>query len=120
MQSNVAHPVHLQRRRPGRAPPLEGRNLLHYSAQPPYDFLDWENKYSGLKAPVGRDPHGSWAAGRGWWPCMRRAPSNPDLVKPYSHPECPLRPVLPLGRTAASAVETKVFADMMRNLYNDL
>ncbi|NMC78728.1 MAG: nickel-dependent hydrogenase large subunit [Chloroflexi bacterium] len=104
--------------------PWKGETSFTYSGpKPPYDFLDVENKYSWLKAPRWAETPmevgplarvlAMYAAGH---------PQTQDLVNTIlTTLDVPITAVFStLGRTAARAVETKVFADMMRTYYNDL
>ncbi len=104
--------------------PWKGETSFNYSGpKPPYDFLDVENKYSWLKAPRWAETPmevgplarvlAMYAAGHA---------QTQDLVNTIlTTLDVPITAVFStLGRTAARAVETKVFADMMRTYYNDL
>jgi hydrogenase large subunit len=104
--------------------PWEGETKFNYTGpKPPYDQLEVEQKYSWLKAP-------RWAETP-----MEVGPLARVLVMYASGHEqtkelvnmvlstlnAPVSAVFStLGRTAARAIETKVFADYMLQTYNDL
>ncbi|MHC1783750.1 MAG: nickel-dependent hydrogenase large subunit [Anaerolineaceae bacterium] len=104
--------------------PWEGETKFNYTGpKPPYDFLDVESKYSWLKAP-------RWAGKP-----MEVGPLARVLAMYAGGHEqtreltnmvldalgAPITAVFStLGRTAARAIETKVFADHMLKTYNDL
>ena len=104
--------------------PWEGETKLNYSGPtPPYDYLNVEEKYTWLKAPRWADTP------------MEVGPLARVLVMYASgHQQtqeltnavldalgAPIEAVFStLGRTAARAIETKVFSDHMRTIYNDL
>ena len=104
--------------------PWQGETEFNYTGpKPPYEFLDVDQKYSWLKAPrwdekpveVGPLARvlAMYASGHA------QTKELTDLV--LKTLEVPLTAVFStLGRTAARAIETKVFADMMRTYYNDL
>ena len=104
--------------------PWQGETKFKYTGpQPPYDQLNVDQKYSWLKSP-------RWAE-----TAMEVGPLARVLVLYASGHEqtkelvdsvlktldAPLTAVYStLGRTAARAIETKVFADYMLQTYNDL
>jgi hydrogenase large subunit len=104
--------------------PWKGETAFNYTGpKPPYDLLNVDQKYSWLKAP-------RWAE-----TAMEVGPlarvlamyagghaQTQDLVNLILKTlNVPITAVFStLGRTAARAVETKVFADAMRSYYNDL
>ncbi len=104
--------------------PWQGETEFNYTGpKPPYEFLDVDQKYSWLKAPrwdekpveVGPLARvlAMYASGHA------QTKELTDLV--LKTLDVPLAAVFStLGRTAARAIETKVFADMMRTYYNDL
>ena len=104
--------------------PWQGETEFNYTGpKPPYEFLDVEQKYSWLKAPrwdekpveVGPLARvlAMYASGHA------QTKELTDLV--LKTLDVPLAAVFStLGRTAARAIETKVFADTMRTYYNDL
>jgi hydrogenase large subunit len=104
--------------------PWNGETNINYTGpKPPYEFLDVEKKYSWLKAPrwagtpmeVGPLARvlAMYAGGH------EQTKSLVDAV--LKTLDVPISAVFStLGRTAARAVETKVFADAMRGYYNDL
>jgi hydrogenase large subunit len=104
--------------------PWNGETNMNYSGpKPPYEYLDVEKKYSWLKAPrwagtpmeVGPLARvlAMYAGGH------EQTKSLVDTVLKTLN--VPISAVFStLGRTAARAVETKVFADAMRGYYNDL
>ncbi len=104
--------------------PWNGETNIHYTGpKPPYDYLDVEKKYSWLKAPrwagtpmeVGPLSRvlAMYAAGH------EQTKTLVDTV--LKTLDVPITAVFStLGRTAARAIETKVFADAMRGYFNDL
>ncbi len=104
--------------------PWEGETKLNYTGpKPPYEYLEVEQKYSWLKAPRWADTP------------MEVGPLARVLVMYASGNEqikeltdyvlktlgVPISAVFStLGRTAARAIETKVFADYLLTAYNDL
>jgi len=103
--------------------PWSGETEFQYTGpKPPYQFLEIEGKYSWLKAPrwnevpVEVGPLARMLAmyARGHrqtkelttWCCKTGGARRSSLLK--------------LGRTAARAIETKVFADALRGYFNDL
>jgi hydrogenase large subunit len=104
--------------------PWEGETEFKFTGPyPPYDFLEVDQKYSWLKAPRWNDTP------------MEVGPLARVLVMYASGHEqtqeltnyvlktlgAPLEAVFStLGRTAARGIETKVFADAMTGMYDDL
>ncbi len=104
--------------------PWNGETNMNYTGpKPPYDLLDVEKKYSWLKAP-------RWAGTPMEVGPLARVlamyagghAQTKDLVglvlKTLNVPVDALFSTL--GRTAARAIETKVFADAMRSYFNEL
>lgn len=104
--------------------PWNGETKMDYTGpKPPYDLLDVDKKYSWLKAP-------RWAGTPMEVGPLARVlamyagghAQTKDLVglvlKTLNVPVDALFSTL--GRTAARAIETKVFADSMRTYFNDL
>jgi hydrogenase large subunit len=104
--------------------PWQGETALNYTGpKPPYEQLEVEQKYSWLKAPrwdqtpmeVGPLARvlAMYAAGH-----QQTKELVDTTLKALGAPTEALFSTL--GRTAARAIETKVFADAMRGYYNDL
>ena len=104
--------------------PWSGETEFHYTGpKPPYPFLEVEGKYSWLKAPrwnevpveVGPLARVLAMYARG----HRQTKELTDLVlQKLGAPVGALFSTL--GRTAARAIETKIFADALRGYFNDL
>lgn len=104
--------------------PWQGETALNFTGpKPPYDQLEVEQKYSWLKAPRWNEMAMEvgplarvlmmYAAGH------QQTQELVDLT--LTTLGAPLEAVFStLGRTAARAIETKVFADALRTYYNDL
>lgn len=104
--------------------PWEGETKFNYTGpKPPYEYLEVEQKYSWLKAPRWAETPmevgplarvlAMYAGGH------TQTKELVDLV--LTTLGVPIQAVFStLGRTAARAIETKVFADAMRVYYNDL
>jgi hydrogenase large subunit len=104
--------------------PWNGETAFNYTGpKPPYDLLEVEQKYSWLKSP--RWAERSMEVG----PLARvlamyatghaQTKELVDLV--LKTLDVPITAVFStIGRTAARAIETKVFADSLRTFYNDL
>lgn len=104
--------------------PWNGETAFNYTGpKPPYELLDVEQKYSWLKSPrwaerpieVGPLARvlAMYATGHA------QTKELVDLV--LKTLDVPITAVFStLGRTAARAIETKVFADSLRTYYNDL
>lgn len=104
--------------------PWKGETKLNYTGpKPPYDYLDVEQKYSWLKAPRWADTPMEvgplarvltmYASGH------QQTKELTDFV--LKTLGAPLEAVFStLGRTAARAIETKVFADLMLTTFNEL
>jgi hydrogenase large subunit len=104
--------------------PWQGETKFNYTGpKPPYDLLNVDQKYSWLKAPRWNNTPmevgplarvlAMYATGHA------QTKELVDLV--LKTLDVPLTAVFStLGRTAARAIETKVFADTMRTTYNDL
>ncbi|NPV57650.1 MAG: nickel-dependent hydrogenase large subunit, partial [Anaerolineae bacterium] len=104
--------------------PWEGETKFNFTGpQPPYDFLEVEQKYSWLKAPRWAETPmevgplarvlAMYATGH------KQTQELTDMV--LTTLGAPLEAVFStLGRTAARAIETKVFADALKGYYNDL
>ncbi len=104
--------------------PWVGETKFDYTGpQPPYDYLDVQQKYSWLKAPRWSDQ--AVEVGPLARVLVLYATGNQqtkDLVDmTLKKLDAPIEAIFStLGRTAARAIETKVFADAMRSYYNDL
>ena len=104
--------------------PFEGETNLNYSGpQPPFEFLDVDQKYSWLKAPRFRGT--PMEVGPLARVLMMYATGNEmvkDLVdSTLAALDVPIDAVFStLGRTAARAFETKVIAHEMKNWYGEL
>lgn len=104
--------------------PWRGETKFNYTGpRPPYDFLEVEQKYSWLKSPRWADTPmevgplarvlAMYAGGN------QQVQELTNMV--LTSLGAPLEAVFStLGRTAARAIETKVFADFMLKTYNDL
>jgi hydrogenase large subunit len=104
--------------------PWQGETVLNYTGpKPPFDLLQVEQKYSWLKSPRWNETPmevgplarvlAMYAAGH---------EQTRELVDfTLKTLDAPLEAVFStLGRTAARAIETKVFADALRTFYADL
>lgn len=104
--------------------PWEGETEFNYTGpKPPYDYLEVEQKYSWLKAPrwdgvpVEVGPLARVLAMYATGHAQTKELVN-LVLKTLN---VPIEAVFStLGRTAARAIETKVFADEMRTCYDDL
>jgi len=104
--------------------PWKGETKLNYTGpKPPYEQLEVEQKYSWLKSPRWADTPmevgplarvlAMYAGGH------EQTKELTDMV--LKTLGAPLEAVFStLGRTAARAIETKVFADLMLSTYNEL
>ncbi len=104
--------------------PWEGETAFKFTGpQPPYDYLEVEQKYSWLKAPRWNDNPmevgplarvlAMYATGH-----EQTQELTNQVLKTLS---APIEAVFStLGRTAARAIETKVFVDAMLGYYNEL
>lgn len=104
--------------------PWKGETNLNYTGpKPPYDFLDVKKKYSWLKAPRWSEtPMEVGPLARVLAMYAGGHEQTRELVNlVLSSLNVPISAVFStLGRTAARAIESKVFADIMRVYYNDL
>jgi len=104
--------------------PWQGETSFNYTGpKPPYDYLDVEKKYSWLKAPRWAEtPMEVGPLARVLAMYATGHEQTKDLVNlVLSTLNVPVEALFStLGRTAARAVETKVFADAMRTYYDDL
>jgi len=104
--------------------PWKGETNFNYTGpKPPYDLLEVEKKYSWLKAPRwGETPMEVGPLARVLAMYAGGHEQTKELVNlVLSTLGVPIEAVFStLGRTAARAIETKVFADSMRVYYNDL
>jgi hydrogenase large subunit len=104
--------------------PWQGETVLNYTGpKPPFDLLQVEQKYSWLKSPRWNETPmevgplarvlAMYAAGH---------EQTRELVDfTLKTLDAPVEAVFStLGRTAARAIETKVFADALRTFYTDL
>lgn len=104
--------------------PWQGETILNYTGpKPPFDLLQVEQKYSWLKSPRWNETPmevgplarvlAMYAAGH---------EQTRELVDfTLKTLDAPVEAVFStLGRTAARAIETKVFADALRTFYADL
>ncbi|HEC21862.1 MAG TPA: nickel-dependent hydrogenase large subunit [Chloroflexi bacterium] len=104
--------------------PFAGETEFNFTGpQPPYDFLEVEQKYSWLKAPRFRET--PMEVGPLARVLMMYATGN-EMIKELVDSTlaalgAPIEAVFStLGRTAARAFETKAFAYAMKDWYNDL
>jgi hydrogenase large subunit len=104
--------------------PWKGETKFNYTGPtPPYQYLEVEQKYSWLKAPRWAEtPMEVGPLARVLAMYAGGHEQTRDLVNAIlSTLNVPIDAVFStLGRTAARAVETKVFADAMRVYYDDL
>ena len=104
--------------------PWKGETTFNYTGpKPPYELLDVDKKYSWLKAPRWADtPMEVGPLARVLAMYATGHEQTKELVNlVLSTLNVPIAAVFStLGRTAARAIETKVFADTMRGYYNDL
>ncbi|MGW8318683.1 MAG: nickel-dependent hydrogenase large subunit [Candidatus Promineifilaceae bacterium] len=104
--------------------PFEGETNLNYTGpQPPYDYLNVDQKYSWLKAPRFRET--PMEVGPLARVLMMYAAGNETIKElvdsTLSALDAPIDAVFStLGRTAARAFETKAIVHEMRNWYGDL
>jgi len=104
--------------------PWAGETNLNYTGpQPPYDQLEVEQKYSWLKAPRWNEtPIEMGPLARVLVLYATGHAQTKELVdqtlKTLGAPQAALFSTL--GRTAARAIETKVYADLLRVFYDDL
>lgn len=104
--------------------PWQGETALNFTGpKPPYEQLEVEQKYSWLKAPRWNEtPMEVGPLARVLIMYAAGHPQTKELVdltlKTLDAPAEALFSTL--GRTAARAIETKVFADAMRGFYDDL
>jgi hydrogenase large subunit len=104
--------------------PWQGETKLNYTGpKPPYEHLEVEQKYSWLKSPRWADTPmevgplarvlAMYASGH-----QQTKELTDYVLKTLG---APIEAVFStLGRTAARAIETKVFADLMLTTFNDL
>lgn len=104
--------------------PWNGETQFNYTGpKPPYDYLEVEQKYSWLKAPRWAEtPMEVGPLARVLAMYAGGHEQTKELVNlVLSTLDVPITAVFStLGRTAARAIETKVFADAMRVYYDDL
>jgi hydrogenase large subunit len=104
--------------------PWQGETKFNYTGpQPPYDQLNVDQKYSWLKAPRWAEtPMEVGPLARVLAMYASGHAQTKDLVDSVlKNLDAPITAVFStLGRTAARAIETKVFADFMLQTYNDL
>ena len=104
--------------------PWVGETVFNYTGpQPPYDQLEVEQKYSWLKSPRWNGvPVEVGPLARVLALYATGHAQTKELVDgTLAALGAPLTAVFStLGRTAARAIETKVFADLLRGMYNDL
>lgn len=104
--------------------PWKGETEFNYTGpKPPYTHLDVDKKYSWLKAPRWADtPMEVGPLARVLAMYATGHEQTKELVNLVLKTlDVPITAVFStLGRTAARAIETKVFADNMRGYYNDL
>lgn len=104
--------------------PWKGETKFNYTGpKPPYDYLEVEKQYSWLKAPRWAEtPMEVGPLARVLAMYAGGHEQTKDLVNAVlSTLGVPITAVFStLGRTAARAIETKVFADAMRVYYDDL
>ena len=104
--------------------PWKGETEFNYTGPiPPYDFLEVEKQYTWLKAPRwAQTPMEVGPLARVLVMYANGHEQTKDLLNTVlSTLDVPITAVFStLGRTAARAIETKVFADSMRTYYNEL
>lgn len=104
--------------------PWKGETEFGYTGpKPPYDYLDVDQKYSWLKAPRWAEtPMEVGPLARVLAMYANGHAQTKELVDMVLKTlGVPLTAVFStLGRTAARAIETKIYADAMRTFYNDL
>jgi hydrogenase large subunit len=104
--------------------PWQGETTLRYAGpKPPYELLDVEGKYSWLKAPRWAEtPMEVGPLARVLAMYAGGHEQTKELVNlVLARLNVPIAAVFStLGRTAARAIETKVFADAMRAYYDEL
>jgi hydrogenase large subunit len=104
--------------------PWQGETVFNYTGpKPPYEHLDVDGKYSWLKAPRWNEKPmevgplarvlAMYATGHEGTVALANA-----VLKKLDAPVSVLFSTL--GRTAARAIETKVFGDLLASLYDDL
>ncbi|MBK9713339.1 MAG: nickel-dependent hydrogenase large subunit [Kouleothrix sp.] len=104
--------------------PWQGETTLKYSGpKPPYEQLAVEQKYTWLKAPRWNETPmevGPLARVLAMY-ATGHAQTKELIDATLKALDAPTEALFStLGRTAARAIETKVFADAMRGYYNDL
>ncbi len=104
--------------------PWEGETVFNYTGpQPPYEELEVEQKYTWLKAPRWNEmPVEVGPLARVLVMYAQGHAQTRELVELTLKTLGAEAPALfsTLGRTAARAIETKVFADVLRSTYNEL
>ncbi len=104
--------------------PWKGETEFNYTGpMPPYDLLEVDKQYTWLKAPRwAQTPMEVGPLARVLVMYANGHEQTKDLVNTVlSTLNVPITAVFStLGRTAARAIETKVFADSMRTYYNEL
>jgi len=104
--------------------PWQGETALNFTGpKPPYEQLEVEQKYSWLKAPRWNEtPMEVGPLARVLIMYAAGHPQTKELVDlTLKTLDAPVEALFStLGRTAARAIETKVFADAMRGYYDDL
>ncbi|MCC6607477.1 MAG: nickel-dependent hydrogenase large subunit [Anaerolineae bacterium] len=104
--------------------PWAGETSFNYTGpKPPYDFLEVEQKYTWLKAPRWNEtPMEVGPLARVLAMYAKGHPQTVSLVdSTLDALGAPVEALFStLGRTAARALESKVFADHLRTLFNDL
>jgi hydrogenase large subunit len=104
--------------------PWQGETAFNYTGpKPPYEELEVEQKYSWLKAPRWNERAvevGPLARVLAMY-ATGHAQTKELVTMVLGALKAPVSAVFStLGRTAARAIETKVFADALRTYYNDL
>jgi len=104
--------------------PWEGETEFKFTGPyPPYEFLEVDQKYSWLKAPRWNDmPMEVGPLARVLAMYAKGHEQTQELTNLVLQTlDAPLEALFStLGRTAARAIETKVFADSMLGIYDDL
>jgi hydrogenase large subunit len=104
--------------------PWQGETVLNYTGpKPPFDLLEVEQKYSWLKSPRWNEtPMEVGPLARVLAMYATGHEQTRELVDfTLKTLDAPVEAVFStLGRTAARAIETKVFADALRTFYADL
>ncbi len=98
--------------------PYDGETKLNYTGpKPPYEQLDTNQSYSWLKSPVEVGPLARVAV----LLAKDHEPTKELVNKTLTHLDLPTEALFStLGRTAARALESRLFIDQMDHWYNQL